>query len=180
MIVGQQTHSWFGCLHEDKGADPVVGTIQEHYRKFNLGQGKKGRSPFWQAAHKLAACLGLPTRAFVWGNVFPCDQNKKRPKGAIAETLLKFRVLPKEIEIIKPDAVVFFTGPKYDSALDRLFPNCLSPCAEHDTRLLSRVNLSDHSPIAYRTYHPKHLWMKRKAYVLLTIADLIERSFLSQ
>src|SRR5262249_23010518 len=113
---------WYELLGKDLGDDPI-SRIQEFYRQFNLGA--RSRSPFWVACKKLRRLLasGEQVPGLVWGNLYPCDQRKDRPTGQIAQSLLDLRVLPREIEILRPDVVVFFTGPEYDDALNLLFPS---------------------------------------------------------
>src|SRR5207249_4508748 len=121
---------------------------------------------------------------FIWANLFPCDQQKRRPTGTVAEELLKLRVLPQEVKILQPEAVVFFTGrtQPYQEALDQLFAGgTYLPCAEidpDDPLLVCQVQHPEKILPAdsFRTDHPGSLRWKRKWSVIEQLAELIQHS----
>jgi hypothetical protein len=176
MVVGQETFSWYGPLAQERGDDPV-GAIQASYAKFCLGKHYRA-SPFWQAVRKLERCLApaVPPFGVVWSNLFPCDQRRRRPRGEVAERLLALGVLPREVQALQPDAVVFLTGPNYDWALSRLFLSVKHhPCGDAEVRSLSRVEHPGLPGASFRTYHPGYLWRKRKSGMIDVIAGLIKQ-----
>src|SRR5262249_26138437 len=122
LIVGQETNTWYGLLGQDLGADPVAGVLAK-YTQFNLGH--KYRSPFWDAIRKLCRLLGTPKEpvGLAWSNLYPCRQNADRPSDSLGRRMLDMRILPREVKILDPHAVVFFTGPDYDGAITHLFPS---------------------------------------------------------
>lgn len=168
MIVGQQTDGW------GDGYDPSdVAALMHGYAEFNLG-GSQRRTPFWKAAHTLYRLLNptAPPNGFLWSNLAKVDVARGRPPRGIWERLLEWRLLPTEIRITQPDAVVFFTGPNYDQWLVETFPGTrLEQVAQYIDRV---TNADGHLPVqAYRVYHPKFLRMRRHWNVLDELANTI-------
>ncbi len=112
MIVGQQTLEFEGLLGEGLGADSVA-QLARVYADFQLGAHYRS-TPFCQGAHEVYDKLnpGGPEGGFVWSNLIKADQYGGRPEPEVEEAICRtFGVLPQEIEILKPDVVLFFTGP---------------------------------------------------------------------
>ena len=173
LVVGQETYSWYGLLGQDLGEDPV-GRILGCYSSFNLGAGY--RSPFWDATRQLCRLLGTPgnTVDLAWSNLYPCDQRKRRPAVQLRQTLHDLRQLPREVAVLKPEAIVFFTGPRYDDALTSLFPASRfiapeAPCGHW----IHRVEHPDLPAASYRLYHPAYLRRRRMGGAIDTVASLI-------
>jgi hypothetical protein len=173
MIVGKETHGWEGHLGEALGNDPV-GELQRRYSAFELG--KTWNSPFCVESHRLAQLLGpeVPPCGFVWSNIFLCDQKKGRPNAAITKSVLAPASLAREVEILKPHAVVFFTGPYYDEFLKQLFRGAtIGDCRGFPNRVLGRVKHDLLPWRSFRTYHPKYLWLQRKRELIREVVTLI-------
>jgi len=176
MVVGQQTNSWYGFIGDSLGSDPVH-RIQSYYRRFNLAEGYN--SPFWHAIHNLQESLEprVAPRSFVWSNLYICDQKKVLPDPFLSEQLLNLRTLPHEIAILRPDAVVFFTGPRYDHTIKTLFPDVqFGRCGGRDGRLLSRVEHSELPRLSFRTYHPAYLRRSGQLGILRAITGLLNET----
>lgn len=165
LVVGQETRGW----EQWPAVSPE--SIIEKYKSFDLGRGY-WFSPFWQAAHRLHRLINTsgPERGFVWSNLVKISQRKKRPERTIENKSCGLELLQKELEILKPDAVVFFTGPKYDERLKTTFPG-LKPIGV--TRYIDRIKLDRQLPRrSFRTYHPR--WLRFNQWgVIREIADLI-------
>lgn len=160
MIVGQQTLGW-GEQCED------LDQLLALYREFDLGLECR-RSPFWHAAHRLHRGLNPdgPERAFLWSNLVKVDQYGRRPEAAMEDSVCSLGLLAGEIEITKPDVVVFFTGA-YDQRLQSTFPG-----VEYEQVLPSAARLKHPAlPVhSYRTYHPRYLQRSGRWGVLDEIA----------
>ncbi len=179
LVVGQETNTWYGLLGQDLGADPVAGVLAR-YTQFNLGH--KYPSPFWDAVRKIRRLLGTPEEpaGLAWSNIYPCDQNAKRPREPFGRTLLDLRILPREVKGLDPHAVVFFTGPDYDEALLHLFPSARFADAGIPKNLrVHRVEHPDLPVATFRTYHPNHLRRARKGAAVDTVAELIKATFVT-
>ena len=165
MVVGQQTYGW--------GDPPYVGSVQllmAGYASFDLGNGYR-RSPLWMAAHKLHRALNPegPERAFLWSNLVKVDQKGERPTPEVEEMAARLGLLQMEIELTKPDVVIFFTGPDYDDRLKATFPSVRFVDAG---RLIHRLEHPHLPTRSFRTYHPKHLRLSRNWSVLTELIAL--------
>lgn len=162
MIVGQQTRDWPSV---SVGLDELLRA----YREFDLGRHYTA-SPFWQASHSVFAELNPtgPERAFLWSNLVKMDQHCKRPSPQLEEDVCRLGLLVGELQILKPEAVVFFTGPRYDERLRCTFPGVEYTALTPDVALLRHADLP---PKAYRTYHPRYLWQAKKRAALGAIVE---------
>ncbi len=168
LIVGKQPQTWCDKWNSlEKEADHAVRELLICYRDFNLGEGKRN-TPFWQYAHKLYKHLNPngPDHGFIWSNLVRMDRwNKKDKEGypgwKIEERLIKsFDVLGCEVELAKPDVVVFFTGHDYDVCIEANFPGkqvSAVPGSDFDCKWLSFVRHDRLPERSYRTYHPGYL-----------------------
>jgi hypothetical protein len=77
-----------------------------------------------------------------------------------------------ELEILKPDLVVCFTGPHYDHTLRHYFPEAAwSNVASESGLLLPRLTLPTGPRLVLRTYHPNYLvWRK---ILERTVAEIV-------
>jgi hypothetical protein len=168
MIVGQQTRGW----GEEPGLD-CASAYMEHHRKFDLARTYRARSsPFWRGAHELAGLVNPngPERAFLWSNLVKVDQDGVRPSPEIENLISQFGMVPREIEIAQPDAVVFFTGPNYDERLIATLPEIQF---EFQTDYVARLVHPVLPRSSFRTYHPKALQMQSAWRAIADIATLI-------
>jgi len=149
LIVGQQTNGW--C-----GGSLTVDALLKCYNDFDLGK-RYPSTPFWNVTRNLAKKLRM--YPFAWSNLNKCDFNGKRPSKELEQEIYnKFPVLNGEIELLKPDIVIFFSGPYYDSHLERIFPECkFINVSGFSERQLCRVKHQGLPPNSYRTYHPQYL-----------------------
>jgi hypothetical protein len=97
------------------------------------------------------------------------------PRWPIEEALGKsFPALAKELQLAKPDVVVFFANPSYKDSLKLNLPGAtFESLPEFNERMLSKVvheNLPTHS---YQTYHPKYLNIKKCPDILEKIRSLV-------
>jgi len=176
IVIGKETHSW--CWNLGDTIHPTTPEeLIKHYRKFNLGK-EYTKSPFWQASHELQRKLApsIPPFGFVWSNLFICDQNRQTPEDDIADKLREISVLKDELRILKPDAAVFFTGwNPYDYTIKNIFSGVImTPVDGGDGKLLSQLSHPALPTKSFRTYHPKHLQLDKKMFVLDWIADRIK------
>lgn len=174
MFSGQETNDWEGLL--GKGIDHLTSI----YQKF-LGEVKEGKhgGHFWNTVRDYTKSVrqNNPDKKidFVWNNILKVG--RADAKGAPSPEIIKFQqdyfpVIKAEIEILKPDVVVFFIGPYYDRYLKHEFPDAefmkiqamkeQEICRIHSAFLPSRT---------YRTYHPQYLVM-RKQEILKVLKEL--------
>lgn len=177
LIVGQETHSW-----EQMNRKLSVQELQMIYINFNLGKptllrdGKKQRtltSPFWNFSrtffhnvNKENTEVSRKTNGFLWTNISKFDCKSTTPNSKLQErNQAGFHLLKTEIEILKPDIVVFLTGTKYDGWIDKVF----NPQREIiiSEGFLTRLSVADESlpPLTFQTKHPRTLIGSKKSNI---------------
>jgi hypothetical protein len=190
MIFGQETNSWEQQVSKEPiplnnsidFTEQTVDTFMNFYNHFlNEKLTKKGiKSPFWNAHCKIQKGLSKKKVEIVWNNVYKIGnrlKNRNRPHENIRKMEnASFDVISKEIEILKPDVLIFFTGPHYDPRVDKKFHikevNKLSSKISSDE--LALLSLENEIP-AYRTYHPRYLQSKKLRYINLIVDGINER-----
>lgn len=157
LCVGQQTNGWFEI---DRGIDGLL----KGYREFDLGRNYTP-SPFWQACHRLSRSLNPdgPGFSFAWSNLVRVDQDQMRPSRDIEEAVSTVKLLQKEIAVLEPHVVVFFTGPYYDARLRESFPGIRLTADSPWVTSLTHPLLPS---ACYRTYHPHYLWRARQPGII--------------
>lgn len=80
------------------------------YKDFNLGYSYN--SPFGNITREIEKNLNLERCSCSWSNINKFDDGGGRPFGDSLKIIEKFdEVLLSEIQILKPDVVVFFFRP---------------------------------------------------------------------
>src|SRR5680860_723860 len=142
FIVGQETLGWAFDKGEyyDWPYPPIsyyadfsqctsgVEALMYAYEAFAFAehQPKNHRSPFWRTFRHMMSVTGADA---LWSNLFRFDVDEgsvmSNCSEAELEQVLRAQqgLLRREIQLLRPTAVVFFTGPRYDEALINEFPN---------------------------------------------------------
>ncbi|MGK0366703.1 MAG: hypothetical protein ACI85O_003778 [Saprospiraceae bacterium] len=155
LIIGQETNGWYNIQSKIEG-------LMNVYEEFNLGK-KKSSSPFWNITRKIERILEIEEYSCAWTNLNKYDVNSKRPKGNHEKEISQFDdLLISEIEILKPDVCIFFTGPSFDYRLKKIYSDIILQ-EEENWKHNQLVNLKHEKlpKISIRTYHPKYLRMKK-------------------
>ena len=169
LFVGQETLRWSECKLADFVASgyPIQKAIDQ-YENFGFAKcsHRNRNSPFWRAFRLLREQINQDGKGdILWTNLFKCDLDggavvkKSTSKEALAE-ILKFQhgLLTKEVLVLRPTAVLFFTGPRYDCALRSEFIDArLRPVDGHREQELVRIDHPKLPPATFRTYHPNYL-----------------------
>jgi hypothetical protein len=140
VFVGQETHGWWTEWDGD-AASLTAPEITDFYRKERPELLRKFRSPYWQAVRKVAKHLAIrePESSIVFTNIFPCDVDKRQARPELLDAFRIWRLLPDELEILRPDHVIFFCGPTYAWNLQYFFKSPLSGKLSATTPVLSYV-----------------------------------------
>lgn len=153
MIFGQETYGWYeDYMRTSKDVDECL----KQYEDFRLGENYS--SLFWQYAHYLNKKInGIDELNFIWSNVnkFGVDGAGKPDQRVLDNENAHFNLMAKEIEILKPDICIFFSGPNYDGDIKAKL-NDLEVLQFGDYPIKEAACLkSSHLPAhSYRTYHP--------------------------
>ena len=121
LFVGQENHGWYG--------DAVLELDEclNKYKDFALcNNGSYTR--FWQYIYEINNLLmpemvGSNKKNFLWTNIskFCTLEGKSVPKEVFKLLENNSFLLKSEIEITKPEVVIFFTGPNWDNELKHQF-----------------------------------------------------------
>jgi len=160
MIFGQETNSWY-----DERSATIADMQNLYHGFFNEGECWGYGGQFWNGVSRFLNLLQTkyPEKKIrlTWNNIVKIGKqgDKGFPPDYIYELEREyFHVIPQELEILKPNIVLFFTGPNYDSVLKDNFGILKYEALPNSTeRQLSRISLKD-IEFAYRTYHPNYLW----------------------
>jgi hypothetical protein len=178
MIFGQETNYWANeCGNKAVFSGKIERTIKV-YDDFYLSN-KMYNSPFWNEFRRIKKESGKVRKVSVaWNNIVKIGKLGTGNVPAINKiTKNHFNVIAKEIEILKPDVLVFFTGPVYDSFIeDYLGKFDKKPIEGFETKQLCEIEFKTDHGIrkALRTYHPFYLYRNkiRKEFIEAVIKNL--------
>ena len=171
LVIGQETNGW-GYFSND------VEAGMTYYEEFGLGV-EYYSSPFWNVTRKVERLLGNDEYSCVWTNISKFDMDAGRPLGnVLTEVMTVDNLLIKEIEILQPDLIIFFTGLYFDFRIKRIFPDIrYKPTDGFRVDQLAEVQDSLFPGRAVRTYHPNFLRRSRlEAPFLKFLNELVYRS----
>lgn len=171
MVVGQETKGWNGRLvtliqaHSGGCIDNYIDSAVAVYTRCRYR--KAGKSRFMQFLKGVETKLVVPPHSVHWANLFACDYKGRSPLQAPDVDLLKelsLQLLKLQIAELKPDAILFTTGPRYHRYMKALFEDYMQ--SYNDPRVLSRRNglgkatlfsCSSGGIPCYRTTHPRYV-----------------------
>lgn len=171
LLIGQQTKGWDSNFKnsdlELNNIPTFIEELKKLYYNFNYGKridGKPYNGYFWQFQRKLLNIINNSSNnefGLIWSNILRFDERREKIKDKRDIEKISYNknhILRKEIEILKPNIVVFVTGPSYDSILNETFEDLkFIPVAEvsNNSKQFSILE-SKHLPImSFRTYHPR-------------------------
>lgn len=162
MVFGQETNDWHG---DYGGAHEAESLVEEYDEFFTSNKCFSYGGQFWNAVSKMVDILQDKTGKSVgllWNNIIKIGKSgdKGRPEIEVIEWQQPaMKLILKEIEIAKPDIVIFFTGPDYDDMLHVVFEDIQFECAsDKSIRQLALVSSKYLPSKSVRTYHPGYLW----------------------
>lgn len=169
LIVGRETRGW--QLDKDNAIESYTDDIiqksmdkSKDWVKHNLtGDSKKGTkgTTFFNFVRKVSNKCGA--NGILWANTFAVDYKKSIPsQDKLFQDIknLSKELLQAQIDILKPDYILFIGGTSSVSARREYFPNLKGDSKSFDgiaIRYLERFTFDgQESPICYRTYHPAY------------------------
>ena len=170
LLVGQETCGWgddISLLKFLKDDEDRIKELINKYDKFNFACKDRHNTPFWRFYRELHKKLkidfkGLHPNSIAWTNLFKFDYNGKalsnEQKGIFKS--INGEILKREIEIIKPDIILFVTGFGYDNFIKEFFPNQVYE--KIVTGFLARIRHESLPANTFRTFHPKSLQLRKK------------------
>ena len=154
VVIGQETNGWYDDYMR---TDEDICEVIEYTKNFELG--RKYNSPFWRKAHEFNSDLnGFDDMNFIWMNInkFGKPLEPGAPDQRVLDAEVKhYNIIAEELSIFKPDVCLFFTGPNYDSDIQRKISDVsFHKMGDYNLNQLARLS-SAHLPMrSYRTYHP--------------------------
>lgn len=183
ILVGQQTNTWkmWADLKRLR-PDALQRRLLAVYQGCNLLT--IGRSAFWSAVRRLREVNGpgdvsCEQMDFVWTNLVKIDDGNRLPGAEMMNIVAEhLYLLKQELSILKPDAVVFLTGPNYDWCLEEQFSDISFELVKRkiDKNELARLVHPALPFASFRTYHPGYLYRSRNQGCLDIIVERIRRS----
>lgn len=193
LVVGQETLRWpdlrtaFGeggirNFKEFSRAQNGVTPMWELYRQYSLGrQHPKMNSAFWRGFRALDEAVNPIPDSALWTNIFKVNVNGSVIKNCTRAEIAKIHkaqegLLRHEIDVLKPEVVVFFTGPTYDAAIRSEFGDVdFQPFVKASGRAaplssLALVRAPGLPVKTVRSYHPEYLQRSRQWKLISTIA----------
>jgi hypothetical protein len=155
-----------------------VGAMWNLYRWYALGRAyPKLNSPFWRGFRAIDSAINGPQDAALWTNIFKMNVNGSVMRNCRAAEVSALQqaqhgLLFEEINILNPDIVVFFSGPRYDSAIKCEFPDMkISPLSRRVPASAVGVLRAAGLPVrSLRTYHPEYLQRSSQLGLLSVIS----------
>lgn len=161
VICGQETWGWgnFGSTIED-----CMGEYRRFFVDGEFFDGY-GVSSFWKAFRffefQLASIFEGQSLQFIWQNISKIGRNDNCT-GVTDEIRelerMHLPVFKEEIKILKPDIVIFLTGPNRDHDIQFHFPDVQFSQAGDEPNLRRRawVTSTELPFISLRLYHPSY------------------------
>lgn len=175
LYIGQETNCWYnenerksdGLLVDLKNNRNYIDSLIARYKKFNLGHQYK--TPIFSFMDILVGRLRdkHPSTGFLWTNLLRHDGYNGKVSDEVEKRISyhKNYVLRKELEILKPNAIVFVSGPNYDYILENSFDglkkNKIDNKPEREMCFINHINLPEKT---IRVYHPNYHKYKGKDY----------------
>lgn len=164
-----------------------IDALMANYGDFAFAVGTKHyQSPFWRAYRQIRKVLDTSVdgieASVLWTNIFRMDfkggsvwANSTRDEFSAIQKCGR-GLLSKEIRILQPDFMVFFTGPNYNSELEQEFIGLsYTKINTHDvSRSAWLSHPVFHEAKVVRTYHPRYLQTSKQWKVLDKIVQTIK------
>jgi hypothetical protein len=166
MIFGQETNDWEKPeYNNDIQGDDVQYVLDIYNYFYHTGACYIRGGQFWTGVNRFRKMLAEKHPAkkisYVWNNVVKIGKfnDKGCPPDYIYDAERNcFSVIKEEIDIIKPNVILFLTGPDYDNKISDIFGKLTyAPLAPFSERELSKISIPN-VDVAFRTYHPGYLW----------------------
>ena len=159
MFVGQSTGSW----------EYFTTIIEGMEITYNFLLNQKYSSYFWNFTDYVEEYINGPTNRprlnYYWSNLFKIvdpNGNMVKDTSFIDEYIKSIQTLTYEIDIVKPDVLIFLTGPTLDNCLNSLFDNVTFYPMNGLNNVLYKMTAGNNSmyfpEYTYKTYHPQYLY----------------------
>ncbi|TYG34470.1 hypothetical protein FW755_04900 [Lonepinella koalarum] len=184
LFIGRETRGWkIGDDINEYNLETIKKSIAKSKNWFENPKLKRGHG-FFNYVKQLEK--DNPIACFLWANIFACDYKKGCPtklKDSILFNeieILSVELIKAQIEILKPNIVIFASGNQGVQTRRKYFEN-LKPSGKRideslDKKYLERFYFSDNPKIiCYRTVHPSAR-REEPCKALRTLRTLLKRN----
>ena len=164
MIFGQETNTWCRELNNLN-----VNDLQAEYKIWFYEGSAKSYGGFYRGLFRFVDLVKqrfpIKNIEFVWNNLSKIGKIDGR--GMQSQKLYKcendcFNVITEEIKTLKPNLILFLTGPNRDYLIqERLHAIDFSQIKDYELNKLARINDLLDIP-SFRTYHTQYLGFTKK------------------
>jgi hypothetical protein len=165
MIFGQETNTWCNeCGNNSEYSNSLNKSI-EIYRKFYLDGGIYNYpGPFWNEFKRIKHEIQKTKNAvFLWNNVNKIGRIGKGNISELNEIQFEFlKIIRDEIKLLKPNIMVFLTGPDYDKFITKNIGEFEQKEISDSIWEITFVDESLKSIKSFKTYHPNSLYFQGK------------------
>lgn len=193
MIFGQETNpnGWkcgdvpeipkTSAFNPDICPTAVSGEYEDLCRNELEKQGYNGSKSLFNGYRNFMAMLNqkFPEKkiGYLWNNIVKIGKSEGTGYDTQIYNIEQkyFRVIPQEVEILKPHVIIFMTGGYDDKIRDNFGEVKFSPLASFSENEVAKVQLPNSNIQAYRTYHPSARAISndtREAYYKAIINDI--------
>ncbi len=183
MFFGKETNEWGkseinnGIFEEDIDIDSIVRIYYQFYLEKKYERYGK---PFWNFIRRLKSTQSKKKIGYIWNNVLKigkCESGTPQP-NLRKYTFDYFNIIPQEIEILKPNILLFLSGHSYDEYIRKSIGSfTIVPIDGFTTNELCILKFDNiEVDLAIRTYHPGYLQRLKERRIAITekIVNLIE------
>lgn len=179
MIFGQENNFWGGEC--DNGGAVFCGKVNEVidiYETFYLNK-KRKYGPYWNEFNRIINKTTTREKkvAFLWNNIVKIGRLGMGCVPAIHKiTNEDFNVIAAEIRILKPNILIFLTGPDYDIKIkDALGDYTKNEIKGYDQQQMCEIKFDTDYDLALcvRTHHPNYLYFQGKPFKDGVINEII-------
>ncbi len=185
LYVGKENNGWFGFNERNVYGmnndifekEKYLNSLLDLYGRFELG--KKYQKPFFLFKDILAEKIEERNYkvGVLWSNLLRFDcQNKWELKKKVFE-IDGNEILKKEIEILKPNLIVFVTGPNYDYFIDKTFIE--NEYIQINNKPIREKCIIKHQNLprnTFRIYHPDYQLRLGKNYRWDIVDEIVKLS----
>ena len=180
MIIGQETFGW----HGEFGSENINELMDGYYEYLTNNLRGRNKRAFWKAFHyfekELNSHFDNKKLYYIWNNLSKVGKYKDKGMTSSIRNFERnyFSVILEEIKILKPDIVIFFTGPNRDNDIkynfhNVFFDNMGNPDKIKDKKTYTtahKVISTDLPEKTVRLYHPNYFGgFSKVKYIALDI-----------
>jgi len=191
LFVGKETNKWWGKLKDFTETNNSVNILQQRYRAELFGgnvfskngdttkykQESNWNNPLFVEYKKVRKeLLNNIKGSLVWSNLLKFDNAKSTSYSRNTkedETVVQIskKIFKRELEIIKPDFIIFATSYTYDKIIKEFFEDEITKSEVIESKSLWKFKIGDIT--CYRTWHPSTIKYKATKNKLEYYTDII-------